>query len=171
VRVAVVRGLFDPAACAVLGAAIARLALPRISGRQATGYDKADLVAAAGRDATVDVAVAQLVAVLGRPAAYDAWWLSYPDGSHIPPHTDESPAPGLAHVRVNVVITKDGGGVLRCDDQVVDLAVGDAVVFRPDVVVHAVSAVVGAPRLVLSVGTVMAVGDAERLIDAARRQK
>lgn len=107
------------------------------------------------------------MALLGHPPAFDAWWLVYPVTSHIPAHTDPSPADGLAHVRVNVVVARaegsdaeDAGGVLVADGAPVPLQVGDAVVFRPDVVEHAVTAVSLAPRCVLSVGTVVAPDDA-----------
>ena len=58
------------------------------------------------------------------------------------------------------------GGEFQAGGQTVDLGVGDAVLFRPDVVVHAVTPVTRGTRRVLSVGTVMT-AEAARAVLAA----
>jgi hypothetical protein len=166
-RVAVVRRFLSPADCARLVAALDALPLGFERGRQGTGYDKADLTDVSA-PVVVDV-VAQVRALLGEPPAIDAWWIVYPPGSHIPAHTDPSPADGLAHVRVNLIVERSVGGAFVADCRAVDVDVGDAVVFRPDVVVHAVSLVKERPRRVLSVGTVMAEDAATAILSAACR--
>lgn len=166
-RLAVLRGLLSPEACARVVAALDALPLRYERGRQGTGYDKADLVDV-GDPVVVDV-VDRLKAVLGGPPAVDAWWIVYPPGSHIPAHTDPSPAEGFAHVRANLMLERSVGGAFVASCRAVDLEVGDAVVFRPDVVVHAVGLVKERPRRVFSVGTVMPVADAEALLSAACR--
>lgn len=166
-QLAVVRQLLSPADGARLVAALDALPLRFERGRQGTGYDKADLGAV--DDVVVRDALERLQAVLGAPPAVDAWWIVYPPGSHIPAHTDPSPADGLAHVRVNLVVERSVGGAFVAGCRAVELDVGDAVVFRPDLVVHAVSLVKERPRRVLSVGTVMAEDAAAAILSAACR--
>lgn len=165
---AVLRRLFSPGDCARVIAALDALPLRFGRGRQGTGYDKADLVDV-GDPIMVDV-VDRLKAALGGPPAVDAWWIVYPPGSHIPAHTDPSPAEGFAHVRVNLMLERSVGGAFVASCRAVDLDVGDAVLFRPDVVVHAVGLVKERPRRVFSVGTVMPLADAEALLSAACRR-
>ena len=151
----VLRQLLSTEACARLVGAIDALPLRFERGRQGTGYEKADLLAI--DDPVVVDNLALLRDQLGDPSAVDAWWIVYPPGSHIPAHTDPSPAEGLAHVRLNVIVERSVGGVFVAACRAVNLDVGDAVLFRPDVVSHAVGRVKERPRRVLSVGTVMAI--------------
>lgn len=92
-------------------------------GRQGTGYRK--LLVAQGR-------------------RWDLYVLDYPPGTSIPTHVD--PVPGRRHWRANLVIWGEdafaGDTVLRA---------GPLVVFRPDVMPHAVTRVVRR-RVVLSFG-------------------
>jgi hypothetical protein len=164
---AIVRRFLTPDDCAHVVAALGAMPLRFERGRQGTGYDKADLTQV--RDPIVVDVVARIRALLGAPPAIDAWWIVYPPGSHIPAHIDPSPADGLAHVRANLIVERSIGGAFVADCRAVDLDVGDAVVFRPDVVVHAVSLVKERPRRVLSVGTVMAEAAAAALLSAACR--
>lgn len=164
---AIVRRFLAPDDCAHVVAALDALPLRFERGRQGTGYDKADLIEI--RDPVVVDVVAQVRALLGAPPAIDAWWLVYPPGSHIPAHTDPSPADGLAHIRANLVLERAAGGAFVADCRAIDLDVGDAVLFRPDVVVHAVSLVRERPRRLLSVGTVMAEDAAATIVSAACR--
>lgn len=126
-----------------------------VPGRQGTGYEKLALRDVAG----CDVVVARARALLGLAddnALFDAWLLRYPRGSGVPAHVDAAAADDHVHVRVNaVVVAADAGGVLAIDGAVVDLAAGDAVVFRPDVEVHAVSVVDVGERVVFSVGALV----------------
>lgn len=137
-------------------------------GRQAGGYAK--LALAQGSEGDVgraDTILAELVArcrarlaplpsaELGRAqwVAFDAYLLRYDVGAFIPPHVDPPLADGNRHLRLNaIVLVPERGGELRLDGERVELAAGDAVVFRPDLREHAVSVVEGSPRLVLSVG-------------------
>jgi len=164
----VLRQLLSPDTCARLVGALDALPLRFERGRQGTGYDKADLLDV--DDPVVVATLARLRQVLGDPPAIDAWWIVYPPGSHIPAHTDPSPAEGLAHVRLNVIVERSVGGAFVAACRAVDLGVGDAVLFRPDVVVHAVSLVKERPRRVLSVGTVMAADDGAALLSGACRR-
>jgi hypothetical protein len=128
--------------------ALAETASGWIAGRQGTGYDKLPL------DYTSDHAlVARALARIGAP--YENYWdvyvIRYLDGAHIPEHTDAAQH-GRRHRRVNAVLAQpDAGGELHIDDILVELDVGDAVLFEPDREVHRVSPVVGT-RLVFSVG-------------------
>lgn len=161
----VVPGVFSATTCRDLVAALDALPLNFEAGRQGTGYDKACLREHV--DGVVGEALGALQALLGRPPGFDAWWLVYPVGSHIPAHVDPTPADGLAHVRVNVVVEVAEGGAFVAACNPVPLGVGDAVVFRPDVVEHAVTMVRNRPRRVLSVGTLMTIDDADVCIAAA----
>lgn len=166
--IAVVRGHLAVDACArVLAALRGRDRSTRLEwqrGRQGSGYDKANLLD--HRDGDVGVGVDGLVAVLGAPSAFDAWWLVYPTGSGIPAHTDPPPIDDVVHLRANLVLATGDGGGFVADDVDIALGVGDLVVFRPDVVRHAVGTVTSGERHVLSVGTIW---PAERASDIVRR--
>ncbi len=155
-------------ACQALVARFTTLDLVYDGGRQGGGYTKADLISVV--DQVVHAAVLELVDIIGGAAAFDAWHIVYPEGSTIAAHTDPSPADGLVHVRANLVIAAARGGRFVADGVVVELDVGDAVVFRPDVVTHAVSVVEGGRREVLSVGTVMTPAAADAVFAQLRRQ-
>ncbi|MDQ3336964.1 MAG: 2OG-Fe(II) oxygenase [Myxococcota bacterium] len=116
-----------------------------LAGRQGTGYDKLPLA-----DHPL---VPRAIAVLGTP--YENYWdvylLRYVDGAHVPDHVDAAQH-GRRHRRLNAVLAQPrAGGALFIDDVLVELAVGDAVLFDPDREVHRVSPVEGT-RLVFSVG-------------------
>lgn len=126
-------------------------------GRQGTGYEKAALPPASELSAAVVRLLERAQAAVdpGGRAAHrqDAWLLRYPRGASVPRHVDPPLDGGLAHVRLNLLVrAPERGGLLRCDGTEVALTAGDAVLFRPDVVVHEVSAVEVGTRLVLSVG-------------------
>jgi hypothetical protein len=116
-------------------------------GRQGTGYEKLNLL----EDAGAERLVRRCLEALGKPVLFDAWLLRYPVGSAIPAHTDP-PLDGMCHVRLNAVALAGRGGVLYFDGAEIPLDVGDAYIFRPDVVRHQVTEVEGNERLVLSVG-------------------
>jgi hypothetical protein len=148
------RGLVSPTACAQILDACKALPLRFEPGRHGTGYGKADLL---GETVPIIVdVVGRLRRLLGDPPVVDAWWLVYPPGSHIPTHTDPPIAEGLAHLRVNVLVERGVGGAFVAACTAIDLGVGDAVLFRPDVVPHAVGLMKAGSRGVLSVGTVVA---------------
>lgn len=120
-----------------------------VTGRQATGYQNLPLRPAFSSHTLVQRALA----MIGPPYEdyWDAYVIRYLDGNFIPDHTDAAQQ-GRRHRRINAVIALPAsGGELAIDDVVVDLAVGDAVVFEPDREIHRVSPVVGT-RLVFSVG-------------------
>lgn len=123
-----------------------------VAGRQGTGYEKLALRG----DPAVDALVARSLAVLDVDAGspfWDAYLLRYPTGAGVPAHVDVPEVTGVGHHRLNALVRAgDGGGVLSIGGVVVDLAVGDAVVFRPDVDEHAVTPVRAGERLVWSVG-------------------
>jgi hypothetical protein len=81
---------------------------------------------------------------LAQGRRFDLYVIDYPPGTSIPTHVD--PVPGRQHWRANLRLwgddTFDGDAVLR---------VGRLVVFRPDVMPHAVSTV-RRRRVVLSLG-------------------
>jgi hypothetical protein len=150
----VVRAAVDRDAVAALVAAVDARPLSFTGGRQGGGYQKATL------DDLVDVVgiggpLQQLAALLGAPLAVDRYWLVYPMGSSIAAHTDPSPADGLVHLRANLVVDVAEGGAFEADGAIIELGIGDAVVFRPDLVVHQVTRVTRGTRRVLSVGTIV----------------
>lgn len=122
-------------------------------GRQHTGYDILPLRPAQGLTSPL---IARAIAQLGAPFGdhWDAYFLRYLDGAHIPPHTDPAQH-GRRHRRLNAVLAQaTRGGELTISGVHVPLAVGDAIVFDPDRDVHEVSAVVGT-RLLFSVGALI----------------
>lgn len=119
------------------------------AGRQGTGYHRS---AVTGPEVE-RLATRSLEAIWPGPRhGHDVWLLRYPPGSHIPPHVDPPLVGGAYHARLNaVIVAPPAGGMLVIDGVEVALAVGDAVVFRPDVERHAVTTTQG-ERLVWSVG-------------------
>ena len=85
---------------------------------------------------------------------WDAYILRFPDGSSLPNHRDPVKE-GTRHLRFNGLIQAPDTetGVLRFNNTVFEMSVGDAVCFRPDRITHRLSLVRG-HRLVLSVGCV-----------------
>ena len=132
-----------------------------VLGRQGTGYEKLDLVSALSEGALeahrpfVESQVAAARSSLGVDSSlgWDAYLLRYGAGAFVPEHRD--PTSTLHHLRLNALLQagSSGTGRLELDGELWDLAEGDAVVFRPDVMAHQVSRVEG-ERLVLSVGCV-----------------
>lgn len=120
-------------------------------GRQGTGYD---ILPIADRG---EPRVTRALAQLGTPFedSWDVYLIRYPNGAHIPPHTDPGHH-GRRHRRLNALVTPTtSGGELRIAASLVELAPGDAVVFYPDAELHEVSPVVGT-RLLFSVGAWLA---------------
>jgi predicted 2-oxoglutarate/Fe(II)-dependent dioxygenase YbiX len=116
-------------------------------GRQGTGYDILPL------RAEPIPAIARALALLGTPFEqyWDAYLIRYLDGAHIPPHVDPAQH-GRRHRRLNAMLTRaTRGGELRIDGALVELELGDAVLFYPDEERHEVAPVVGT-RLLFSVG-------------------
>jgi len=145
----VLRGFLDVDEVASLCA----LATPKDgwrAGRQGTGYDTLPLRDAMPRDHAL---VARALAELGTPFEdyWDVYLIRYLDGAHIPEHTDAAQH-GKRHRRINAVLAQPtAGGALHIDGTLVELAIGDAVLFEPDREVHHVTPVVGT-RLLFSVG-------------------
>lgn len=116
------------------------------AGRQGTGYDKLPLP----REGPL---VARALAELGTPFGdyWDVYLIRYRDGAHVRDHVDPAEH-GRRHRRLNAMLALPrAGGELWIDGVLVELAVGDAVVFEPDREVHRVTPVDGT-RLVYSVG-------------------
>ena len=114
-------------------------------GRQGSGYDKMLLVTGTW------------------PLPFDGWLIRYPEGSHIPPHTD--PVTSGRHYRLNVILRSPrAGGEFVCATPI--FATRRLKLFRPDACEHAVTRVEGGSRWVLSVGWVR---DAPRPVDRRRR--
>lgn len=162
----VVRNAVTDAACARVFDVVTALQSPGEPGRQGTGYGKTSLSEHLDHPALVDV-LHRLRTALGQPPAFDAWWLTYPVGSHIPEHVDPAPVDGLCHLRANLVVVRGRGGDFVADGQRIDLDVGDLVVFRPDVVRHAVS-LVDEPRALLSLGTLWDATSVQAVLTAVR---
>ena len=119
-------------------------------GRQGTGYDKHAL-----RDGLPEALPAllqrSLDALAVEAVAWDCYLLRYRPGAYVPPHRD--PTDAKPHLRLNAIVQSSAGAVLSLNGAAIELAAGDAIVFRPDVVEHAVSAGEGT-RYVWSVGCV-----------------
>ena len=119
-------------------------------GRQGTGYDILPLPRF--RKGAIERALARI----GTPYEdhWDVYLIRYPDGSHVPPHTDDAQF-GRRHRRINALLERaTGGGELTIAGARVELAIGDAVLFEPDREVHEVARVVGS-RLLFSVGALV----------------
>jgi hypothetical protein len=117
------------------------------AGRQGTGYETLSL-----RDVPHPI-VARALALIGEPFEdfWDVYLIRYNDGAHIPDHVDEAQH-GRQHRRLNVLLEEArAGGELRIAGAIVELSVGDAVLFDPDRDVHTVSRVEGT-RMLFSVG-------------------
>ena len=144
--------LFDPAI--LRGLFVPLLGDPHWQeGRQGTGYRKLDL---RQRDLPALSAVrASALALLAPPLPdfYDEWLLQYLPGDFIPPHRDPPLADGLAHLRLNILVLAGEGGSLFLNGEPHPLLPGEAILFRPDRVTHAVETVRSGMRLVWSLGT------------------
>lgn len=130
-------------------------------GRQGSGYEKSDLTASPmARAYRIAVVISRALRALGVPPdhGHDAWMLHYPDGAHVPPHRDPAPF-GARHRRLNAILTApDDGGRFEFLDGVWQTAgfglEGDAIMFYPSEITHAVSRCIG-PRFVFSVGVLV----------------
>ena len=144
----ILRGFLDDRELAMLRT-LGELEHGWVAGRQATGYQNLPLRPAFSSHTLVQRALA----IVGPPYEdyWDAYVIRYRDGDFIPEHTDAAQH-GRGHRRLNALIAPPtSGGELAIDGVVVDLAVGDAVVFEPDREIHRVSPVVGM-RMLFSVG-------------------
>lgn len=98
------------------------------TGRQGTGYFKRALF---------------------ESKTFDAWILTFPKGSRVPPHRD--PINGRAHFRLNIVFQEaEEGGTFICADPI--FMGRRFAFFRSDKSVHCVSRVVKGERKVISIG-------------------
>lgn len=122
-------------------------------GRQQTGYRKLDLRASGEFPMAGMFHAAMDLLQPPNPALYDHWLLHYRTGDAIPPHYDPPMGDGLAHWRLNVLVEAGEGGMLYLNGAECLLRPGDAVLFRPDRVEHAVAVVTAGRRLVWSLGT------------------
>lgn len=103
-------------------------------GRQAGGYDR------------------MLLATARWPLPFDCYLIRYPDGSHIPPHTD--PVSEGRHYRLNIVLKSPRqGGEFLCANPI--FSTRRIKLFRPDQCEHSVSRVEGGSRYVFSIGWVL----------------
>lgn len=118
------------------------------SGRQRTGYEKASI--------QLDAFQAKCLVALGVPSntGHDSYLLRYQTGAFIPAHKDDAPF-GFEHHRINVLLQAGEGGELRIGGELISLDELDAVVFRPDLLLHEVSAVGKGCRLLASVGVLV----------------
>jgi hypothetical protein len=116
-------------------------------GRQNTGYVTASFV----QEPNMAELIQRSLAQLGPPVylAHDAYLIRYPPGVGVPEHIDPQ-AKTINHHRLNALLL-DGGGQIIIDGKVVHLKPRDAVVFRPDLLVHEVKPGEGV-RLIWSVG-------------------
>ena len=85
--------------------------------------------------------------IRGLPSAAgsDCYLLRAGPGVLIPPHVDAA-KPGFEHHRLNVALSDEHeGGDVTIEGAKVELHLGDALVFRPDIQLHAVSEVTAGP--------------------------
>lgn len=124
-------------------------------GRQETGYWKA---AVRIDDERLKVLVERSLKLIGQSdlQSFDCYILKYPTGSLIPPHKDKGSVFGSEHWRLNALIADDHtGGELMVEKRPIKLFVGDAIVFRPDDLLHSVSEITNGTRYMWSVGTML----------------
>ncbi|OGQ09787.1 MAG: hypothetical protein A2138_12840 [Deltaproteobacteria bacterium RBG_16_71_12] len=127
-------------------------------GTTGTGFQKLDLM---GDVATLRL-VRRALTVLGGPTVFDAALIRYPIGSSLPAHVDEA-TPGCCQVRLQALVIGSGGGLCYLGGEEVPLGDGDAVLFRPDLLKHQLTAVEGNARLVFSVGAEVEAEHARRI--------
>jgi hypothetical protein len=120
-------------------------------GRLGTGYEKLALQHDEFVEALTQRALAAILPSDAQLVGFDIFLLRYRPGDEAPEHLDPA-AEGLAHVRLNALVSRGEGGTLILDGRGLELLEGDAVIFRPDLESHAVSPVQGGERLVFSVG-------------------
>ena len=151
---------FEIDALASLGMAETHLWEP---GRQGTGYERLALRSLVDQDPLYGGLARRALAEIGgtgwdgkvqvvHEGHWDMWIIRYPDGSYIPPHKDEATVFGLRHRRLNALVRAPArGGELVAGGDLIQMRVGDGLLFYPDETEHAVSKVEGV-RLVFSVG-------------------
>jgi hypothetical protein len=83
------------------------------------------------------------------PVKFDVYLLKFPQGSEIPPHTDQVGT--AAHYRLNIVLKHaHQGGEFMCKNPIFETR--RIKFFRPDQSEHQVSKVIKGSRYVLSIG-------------------
>jgi hypothetical protein len=88
----------------------------------------------------------------GLELGYGCYLLRYKQGEGRGPHIDAAPK-GRGHARlVALVAQAEQGGELWVDGSRVELAEGDAVLFRADLAIHAVTDVESGERLAVTLG-------------------
>ena len=118
-------------------------------GRQNTGYEKLPL---RDRFAALPLVVRSAREVGVHDDFWDCYILRYPDKGFIPPHVDQETMGHKKHARLNAVLqSPKAGGILKIENEVVELEELDAVLFYPGFSVHEVSPVEG-ERLLWSLG-------------------
>lgn len=122
-------------------------------GRQGTGYRKLNIrwKALPALEAMRARALNYLKPM--HPGLFDEWLLWYAPGDHIPMHRDPPIAEGLAHWRLNILVEIGEGGDLFLDGKRCEMEAGDALLFRPDKVLHSVGILRSGRRLVWSMGS------------------
>ena len=122
-------------------------------GRLGTGYEKRVLA----DDPVVDAITERALAAMGASESrdWDRYLLRYDAQDRAPEHLDEAPDASSEHHRLNALIQAGQGGRFVLEGEVIELQVGDAVVFRPDLQPHAVEPMQGGVRLVFSVGVTL----------------
>lgn len=117
---------------------------PCVPGRQGTGYFKGHV--------RHEGSISFLWRLFpeGTPVERDSYLLFYPQGSHIPLHTDPAPE-GHDHYRLNILLAGPTEGLV-VDGVERKLEVGDGYLFRPDLELHEVKPIVRETRVVLSLG-------------------
>lgn len=141
----VIRGFLDRDEVAAISAFADRLAY--YPGRQGTGYEKSPV----GQlfKWVQDRCLAAMG--LGPDVPCDRYVVRYPAGAFIPPHKDDAPL-AREHWRVNALVEEGEGGGLVVEGLEVELSVGDAYVFRPDLLLHEVRPVTAGRRVIWTVG-------------------
>jgi len=102
------------------------------AGRQISGYSKLKLLTG------------------GFPVPFDLYLLKFPEGSKIAEHVDIVDKE-FNHYRINIILKKSKmGGEFLAEHSIIDW--DRLKFFRPDIVKHSVTKVVGGSRYVLSIG-------------------
>ena len=127
-------------------------------GSMAGGYQNLDLMG--------DVATLRLVRralnTLGDPLVFHAKLVRFPVGSTLPAHVDEAAA-GRCQVQLHALVVGSAGGQWYLDGEEVPLDDGDAVLFRPDLLRHQLTAVERNARVILSVSAEVDAEHARRI--------
>lgn len=121
-------------------------------GRQGTGYE----IAAVPPDVFTGLQEKSLRALgIDKSVGYDCYVMRYTTGSFIPKHKDTAFF-GSRHLRINAIIQDaDEGGFLFIEGLNHVVGVGDAYVFRPDLLEHEVTEIIKGERYVWTLGTML----------------